>query len=367
MLFGIKVVPFMAHRNLAPSAIAALFLALRVSCAPAQQPPGATAATDPAHGQPSVTEIQREVDTGREQAALDAIQKLQSSGNTSAVLDRLRGLALYNTGQMSAAEHAFAAAIAADPNDMEAKELRGLALVRLGRSADAIPLLEAAASHSGPAFKHKADPNYALALCYMDTRRFDDARHAFAAQFGVPQDSAAAYLVTARMLLRREVLPAARQFVLKALELDPNLPMGHELAGEIALAQGQLQEAIAQFETERKANPLDAASYDRLGDAYAREGDYAEAQRVLQQAVLLEPYSTGPFILLGKTLLKMGDTPGAAMYLQHAAQMDPANYMTHFLLSQAYRSMGRPEDAQRETELSEKYQHANQPHFEQVQ
>ena len=340
-----------------------MLLALSISFTRAQQPPGGTPGSEhPA----SVADIQRDVDTGREQAALDAIQKLQSSGYTSAVLNRLRGLALYNTGQMSAAEHAFGAAMAADPTDMESKELRGLALVRLGRPADAIPLLEAAAADTTAGRTHKADPRYALALCYMDTRRFEDARHAFAAQFGLPPDSGAAYLVTARMLLRREFLPVAKQDVTKALELDPGLPMANELAGEIALAQGKVDEAITYLQEEERRNPLDGAVYDRLGDAYSRRGSYADAQRVLEQAILLEPYSTGPFILLGKTLLKSGDTPGAAMYLEHAANMDPANYMTHFLLSQAYRSMGRPEDARREMNLSEKYQHADEPHFEQV-
>lgn len=239
--------------------------------------------------------------------------------------------------------------------------MRGLTLFRLGRPADAIPLLEAS---RGTTATDKADPNYVLGLCYMDARRYDDARHAFAAQYGFGGDSAAGYLVTARMLLRREYLPVSKTFAEKALELDPTLPRAHELLGEIALVGNKLDEAIAELETERAHNPLEGAVYDRLGDAYVRAGKYNEAQRSLQEAVLLEPNATGPLILLGKTMLKKNDPLAAATYLERAVKMDPANYMTHSLLGQAYRTMGRQDDASRENAEAQKLQGATEPKLE---
>ena len=190
----------------------------------------------------------------------------------------------------------------------------------------------------------------------MDTRRFDDARHAFAAQFGFPPDSASAYLLAARMLLRREYLPVAQSFAEQAVKLEPSLPLAHALLGEIALAGNHLDEAIAQFELERRANPLEPSIYDRLGDAYDRAARYNEAQDSLQQALLLEPNATAPYILLGKTMLKKGDAVAAATYLQRAVKMDPANYRTHSLLGQAYRSLGRTDDASRGTATAQQLQ-----------
>ncbi len=81
-------------------------------------------------------------------------------------------------------------------------------------------------------------------------------------------DSASAYLLAARMLLRREY-PAGREGVSqKALELDPQIPLAHMLLGEIALAGQNLDVAIAELEKERARNPLYGGLYDRLGDAY---------------------------------------------------------------------------------------------------
>ncbi len=301
------------------------------------------------------------IETGHAAQALDQISALRAQHAAPPGLDRVEGLALYAKGDLRQADTAFAAALQADPSDIEAAQMRGLTLFRLGRPADAIPLL--APSAQTPS-NSKADPNYVLALCYIDTRRYDDARHAFAAQYGFQPDSAPAYLISARMLLRREYLPVAQSFAEKALALDPALPLAHELLGEIALAGNHLDEAIAAFEQERSRNPLEGIVYDRLGDAYLRAGRYDDAQRTLEEAVLLEPNSTGPYILLGKADLKKQDPLAASTFLERAEQMDPANYMTHSLLGQAYRAMGRRDEAARETATAEKLQSAAEPKLE---
>jgi len=54
------------------------------------------------------------------------------------------------------------------------------------------------------------------------------------------------------------------------------------------------------------------------------------------------------------------------MYLERAEKMDPGNYMTHSLLGQVYRSLGRTEDASRETQISQKIQAASEPKLETV-
>lgn len=305
--------------------------------------------------------VRHNIDTGHAALALQQIATLRAQQGSTAGLDRLEGLADYQLSDLRAADKAFAAAVVDDPHDVEALQMRGLTLFRLGRPADAIPLLEAASKQGALG---KADPNYILALCYMDTKRYDDARHAFAAQYGFAPESAAAYLVTARMLLRREYLPVSQSYAAKALEINPALPLAHELLGEIALAGNQMDVAIAEFEKEKASNPLQPSVYEELGDAYNREAKYDDAQRNLQAAILLEPNATGPYILLGKTMLKKGDAVAALTYLQHADQLDPQNFRTHSLLGQAYRAMGRTADASRETELAEKIQAASEPQID---
>ena len=313
----------------------------------------------------SQVRLRQMIQRGHATEALAELDLLAARKPEAVGVERLRGLALYSRGDLPAADQAFAAALDQDPADRESIQLRGITLFRIGRPAAAIPLLETLriASPTVGQASSPVDPSYVLALCYLDTRRYDDARAAFATQFGFPQDSAQAYLLAARMLLRREYVPVAQQFARKALELSPGLPLAHRLLGETELAGNHLDEAIHEFELERSVNPLEPSVLDRLGDAYVRRGNLDQAQQLLQEAILLEPNFTGPFILLGKVLLKQGDATAAAGYLEHARQMDDSNFMTHSLLGQAYRQMGRSDEARRETETAQKLQSASDPKF----
>jgi predicted Zn-dependent protease len=188
-------------------------------------------------------------------------------------------------------------------------------------------------------------------------QRYDDSRHAFAAQFGFAGDSAQAYLLAGRLFLRRELRDEAGSEATKALAIDPNLPLAHELLGEVALALGDVRGAVRELEAERKLNPLDPDLYDRLGDAYLRNGQYADAQQALDRAVLLEPNATGPYILLGETFLRLNDPIQALHYLDHAVRMDPSNYITHNLLGQAYKAVGQIAAANHEFKTVVELQH----------
>lgn len=320
--------------------------------------------TDAPTPTPSLEALKRLIDKGDSAEALKQLSALAAQQPVAPGVLRLEGEAYYAAGQYQSAEKAFAQASAQDPADLESLQMRGLTLFRLGRPADAIPLLTKAHTW-GP--ETRVDPTYVLALCYMDTRQFDEARHAFAVQYGFEPDGAAAYLLAARMLLRRDFVPGAQEFARKAATLDPQLPLVHELLGEVALAGNHLEEAIAEFKKEQARDPLEAGLYDRIGDAYVRSGDYQQANQWLQRAVLLEPTSTGPYILLGKVMLKEGSATNALMYLEHANAMDPNNYMTHGLLSQAYRVVGRSDEARRHSEISEKLQSAAEPKLRGVQ
>ena len=332
---------------------------LAAASAPGQQ---ASPAPGPLDSPDPLVTLRRSIDAGHAAEAIPQLDTLAGQPGLSAsrrsAVQTARGQAFYTLGRLPDAEKAFALALTAEPANREAGQMRGMALFRLGRPADAIPFLEKAGAQ---ARQSRADPSYVLALCYMDGRRYDDARHAFATLYEFPPDSAEAFLVTARMLLRRDFLPVAQEFAAKAIQLDARLPLAHQLLGEIALAGNHLDEAARQFETERDRDPLAPGLYDRLGDTYLRTGNYPKAESALRKAIVLEPNSTGPYILLGKTLLKEADAAGAVLYLEHARQMDPGNFMTRSLLGQAYRAEGRTGEASAETRAAVQIQAASEP------
>jgi predicted Zn-dependent protease len=311
--------------------------------APAPQP----SATD------KLTEIESLIARARYDQALQQLGAMASEAPEPAGVERLRGMVYYQTGKLVDADTAFARALQQDPGDHVATEMRGMVLFRTGRPAEAIPLLEKANTWLA---NLNTDANYVLALCYLQTRRYDDARHSLAAVYAFGPDSAEAYLLAARLLFRNEYLPVAQEYAERALGMEPKMPLARQLLGEIALSQGKLDDAFVEFQKEKELNPLNPGIYDRLGDLYLRQNKLDEAQKSLNRSVLLDPYSTGPLLLLGKVLLKRGDANMAAGFLQKAARMDPGNYMTHSLLGQAYRMMGQKEQAGKEAEIAEQLQ-----------
>ena len=295
---------------------------------------------------------------GKPDDARRELEALASEQPEPAGVERLRGILEYENNRMADAEASFARALIQEPSDLESMQMRGVALYRMGKPADAIPLLEKA--HAAKPIAN-ADPNYVLALCYIATKRYDDARRAFATQYDFAPDSAAAWLVTGRMLFRQELSAPAAAAAQRAVELDPRIPLAHRLLGEIDLANGDVPAALAELKKEIEVNPLDGETYDRMGDAYLRSGQYARAQQVLDRAVLLEPNASGPYILLGKAVLEQNDPVTATMYLERAAKMDPSNTMTHMLLGRAFASTGRTGDANREFQTLQKLQAAAMP------
>ena len=305
-----------------------------------------------------LTQAKQLLEQGKVSDAIDALRQLQQTAPQIKGLQHLLGVAYYRQGDYVQAAPALARAIEQDPDDREAVQLRGLSLFHLGNPADAIPLLEKVHSWLPTS---SVDATYVLGVAYIQTKDYANARRAFAEMFAVPPDSAASYLFLARMLLRQGYDPIAEQNALKAVALDPRLPLAHFLLGEFDLYKSKVPEAIAEFEAELKLNPAFAGSYDRLADAYFRSSRFDDAQKLLQRSIVLDANATGPYILMGKVLLKKEEPAQALLYLQRAAKMDPSNFMTHHLLGQAYRALNNNEAAERELKLAEKLQTAQSP------
>lgn len=293
---------------------------------------------------------------GKYDEAIAELQQLSSSQPALKGLPHELGAAYYKKSDYLSAVTELRKAIQEDANDNEATQLLGLSLFLSGKPSDAIPLLERV---QGWYPRANVDASYILGQCYIQTKDYVHARQAFAKMFDLPADSAASYLLTARMLFRQEFEPVALGYVDKAISLDPKLPMAHFLRGEIHLFQSQVPEAIADFQQELSIDPAAAAAYYKLADAYSRVQKFDDAERLLQRSIWLDPTSTGPYILMGKVLQKKGEPELAVRALQRAASMDPNNSVTHHLLGQAYRDLGQEEAAQRELRLANQLNRAS--------
>jgi len=323
----------------------------------AQQPPSSNATgaqTTPSFStRPDFSHARTLTQQGKVDDAIAELEALEASVPSTKGLDLELGIAYYKKSDYVKAIGFLKTALAADPTNNEATQLLGLSYYLNGYPAEAIPLLERVQAWFPRA---NIDASYILGICYIQTKNYPQARKAFARMFDVPEDSAASYLFTARMLFRQEFDPIAEEYAQKAASLDPKLPRAHFLLGELYLFKSRVPEAVAEFQKELAINPADAPTYYKLADAYSRIQKYDDAERLLQRSIWLDATSTGPYILMGKVLEKKGEFELAVRALQRAVAMDPNNPTTHHLLGQAYRDMGRKEEAENELKLAEQLQ-----------
>jgi tetratricopeptide (TPR) repeat protein len=295
------------------------------------------------------------IQKGQYQDAVFELQALKAKDPQQKGVERELGVAYYKLGDYGGSSAALLQAVAEDAADLEAVQLLGLSYYFSGKPKDAIPLLEKVQSWYPRA---NVDAAYVLGLCYIQSFDYQRARHAFAAMYAVPPDSAASHLFLARMLLRQGFDPVAEKEAQEAVKLDAKLPMAHFLLGDLYIFKSRIPEAIREFESELAINPGYATTYYRLADAYIRVNKFDDAERLLQRSMWLDQTASGPYILLGKVLLKKNEPELAARALERALHMDPNNYMAHYLMGQAYRMLGKSAEAERELQLSQKLQAA---------
>jgi tetratricopeptide (TPR) repeat protein len=266
------------------------------------------------------------------------------------VSEHQTALASYKQHQFSEAVAHFTEALKTEqpgtPEYDESVLLLGQSYFLQSKYKEAIPWLEKATSGKSPT----PESAYMLGNACIFTQQSEKAVKAFAQLFEVTPNSAAAHLMSARMMLHHDVdAEAARQARL-ALELDPRIPEAHFLLGEVAILHAEIDEAITELKKEIEINPGYAMAHYRLGDAYSRRENWDQAMAPLERSVWLNPNYSAPFILLGKGYLKRKELANAEGVLRHALQLDPQNLSAHYLLGQTFMQEGKTEAAKKEME-----------------
>ena len=339
--------------------------ALLSCCSWAQAPQGSATNPAPAEIGRALAAARTLVNAQKNDEGIQLLKPLAAQRPEPAGVEAILGKAYYQKGNYAEAASHLERALGESPEDVESIQLLGLSDYRLGRAAQAIPLLEKFQS----SLPHP-DPSglYVLGALFLDTRQFDRARAAFAGMFGVPPESAQAHLVLGQMMMHQNLEDQAAPELRQALAQDPRLPMAHFLLGEVDLYRSRVSEALAEFQAELKVNPISWVAYWRMGDAYSRLGQWDDAERALKQSIWLDQTFTGPYVLLGKVELKKGDALLAAGFLERALQMDPNNFSAHYLLGTAYQELGRTADAEREFAASQKlHPEERSPHAQREQ
>jgi protein O-GlcNAc transferase len=224
--------------------------------------------------------------------------------------DYRAGVAALSNNDLKAALADFAKVVHLAPAAEQGHSALGAVLVRMGRNAEGIRELEKALAMK-PA-DGSAQMN--LALAYEQTGQGAKALPLFAK-------------VDAAARMEKRVLPG---YVLAAYA------RGLAAAGQSSAAVARMREAVA-------GDAQNAELEDELGSLYARQKDWANAQRAFAAAIALKPDSAMAHLHLG-IALESAQQPGALDELAKAYQLDPQNAVIALQFGQGLAAAGQ--DAQ---------------------
>lgn len=307
-----------------------------------------------------ITEVHLLLKQGKANEATTILQTAAANYPNNSRLSFLLGKALYLQGKYKGAieqlNFAKSKIEIKSGEYLETIQMLGLSHYVLGHLAESIPYLEKV-STSSPENNEIA---YALGVALIQTRQPAKSRDVFAKLFRVPTNSAAAYLLNAKMHVRQQFEETAEVELKKALKIDAKLPEVRFVLGELAIYRAEIDKGIKLLKQEITLNPAGGMAYYRLGEALSRQLKWDEAIPPLQKSIWLNPFFSGPYIVLGKVYLKKQDLENAENLLRHSTTLDPKNFGAHYLLAQVLQQAGKTEEAKAAFALAEKLRGKNE-------
>ena len=256
----------------------------------------------------------------------------------------------------------------------------GQELVRAGKPAEALPVLQQAVSETpdyspahfnlGVAFNAagrkeeaidqfaaaiKLRPDYfeaqsAMALTLLETGRSFGAVEHFRAAAGIRPDLVSVRRDLGNALMRVEKRSEAIAEYQRALQIDPNDAGTHNSLAVALQQDGKLDEAIAHYEAALKLKPADAGTHSNLALALDAKGNRDAAIAHFNRALELQPDNPGIRVNLAELYVRWGRLPEAIIQYEQAAKLGEDSLDLQLELAQAYATANRFDDAVRSFE-----------------
>jgi parvulin-like peptidyl-prolyl isomerase len=136
------------------------------------------------------------------------------------------------------------------------------------------------------------------------------------------------------------------------------------------LVNGQLPQAVAQYQEAIKSDPNDPYLHLALGNVYQQLGDSDRALDEYKAAANFGSNDPEIYLTLGLAYRQKEMTEEAAEQFRKASELDPLDFQLHLTLLQLFTAMGLPEDAKAEeaklTEIQRQVEEARKAAEEQA-
>ena len=155
-----------------------------------------------------------------------------------------------------------------------------------------------------------------------------------------PADLAEAFADLGLLYVTYEFLESAGVCFENARRLAPEDYRWHYLAGYLAMIQGRLEQAIADYRRALELEPAFLPAVLRMGRSELDRGRYPAARSLFERALELDPAAAAGHEGMGHVAGALGDHGAAIGHFERSLELDPAATGLHYALGQAYRNLG---------------------------
>jgi tetratricopeptide (TPR) repeat protein len=251
------------------------------------------------------------------------------------------GIALLELGRAAEAIDSYSRALEIRPDHAETHNQLGNALLDLGRLDEAVASYRRALQIN-PGYP---DGHNNLGNALLHLGRLEEAAASYGRALAIKPDYAEVHNNLGNALLdlgRVEQAIASHQ---RALEIKPDFAEAHSNLGSALLEFGRLEQAVASFRRALSIRPDYAKVHNNLGNALLHLGQAQEAEASCRRALSLKPEFAEAHSNLGNALLDLGRLEEAAASYRRALQIRPDFAEVHNNLGHVLRGLARFDEA----------------------
>jgi Flp pilus assembly protein TadD len=244
----------------------------------------------------------------------------QLAGRAQADEAYQRGIACFQTRQMTCAEDQFRRSVELRPQWASAWKGLGTVYAALAQHLEAQEPLRKACELD----RREPDACYYLARNHYLLNQFDEALAQFRSLLGDDPQPWRIYNGIGLALEGLGKIGEAERAFLQAIEGERGRAVPNEdpriNLGNLLLRSGRIEESLAMLDEAVAAKPSSSRAHFELGKLSQQEGRYREARDHLMRAVELDPRHGGAHALLGKVYYRLGDSDLGARHTRLARE-----------------------------------------------
>jgi Tfp pilus assembly protein PilF/predicted Ser/Thr protein kinase len=188
-------------------------------------------------------------------------------------------------------------------------------------------------------------------LSLVALRRAGKAAPVAEATAATVREDPAAHVYLARRYVQQGNVDEAIAEYEAAIDLDPGFVEAYVDLGNLMVREGDFQRGLELFEEALDIEPGHVKAHLSMGDAYLQMGDFDAAAYHYQMVVDLDPEAAGPHGKLGICLVQGGDLELGRSECELALRLDSKVPEGHFCMGLYFARQGDTEQARREFEI----------------